>query len=128
VIGGIAAILHGVPRATFDIDLLIDPTRDNAQSLLDAMQEAGFATATLINAEQLTKNEITVFKDRVRIDVQTSTPGLLFATAWQNRLTMNFDGQTYYVVSKQDLISAKKAAGRKIDLEDVRLLELSDKP
>ncbi len=31
VIGGIAAILHGVPRATFDLDILIEATPDNAQ-------------------------------------------------------------------------------------------------
>ena len=31
VIGGIAAVLHGVPRATFDLDILIDANPDNAQ-------------------------------------------------------------------------------------------------
>jgi hypothetical protein len=35
-IGGIAAILHGVPRATFDLDILIEATPENAQRLLDA--------------------------------------------------------------------------------------------
>ena len=34
VIGGIAAVLHGVPRATFDLDILIDSTPDNAHRLL----------------------------------------------------------------------------------------------
>ena len=29
VIGGIAAVLYGVPRATFDLDVLIEPTKDN---------------------------------------------------------------------------------------------------
>ena len=29
VIGGIAAILHGVPRSTFDLDILIKATEDN---------------------------------------------------------------------------------------------------
>jgi len=29
VIGGIAAVLHGVPRATFDLDILIQATPDN---------------------------------------------------------------------------------------------------
>lgn len=31
VIGGIAAVLHGVPRATFDLDILIDATLARAQ-------------------------------------------------------------------------------------------------
>ena len=31
VIGGIAAALHGVPRATFDLDVLIEATTENAR-------------------------------------------------------------------------------------------------
>ena len=31
VIGGIAAVLYGVPRATFDLDILIEATPENAQ-------------------------------------------------------------------------------------------------
>ena len=46
VIGGIAAVLHGVPRATFDLDILIEASPDNAQRLLDALTEAQFAAAT----------------------------------------------------------------------------------
>ena len=33
VIGGIASILHGVPRATFDLEILIEATSENAHSL-----------------------------------------------------------------------------------------------
>ena len=36
VIGGIAAVLHGVPRATFDLDILIEATGENACRLLAA--------------------------------------------------------------------------------------------
>ena len=39
-IGGIAAILYGVPRATFDLDILIEATPENAQRLLDALLRA----------------------------------------------------------------------------------------
>ncbi|OGG55938.1 MAG: hypothetical protein A3F84_21155 [Candidatus Handelsmanbacteria bacterium RIFCSPLOWO2_12_FULL_64_10] len=124
VIGGIAAVLHGVPRATFDLDILIEATPDNAQRLLDALLEAKLGTALLTSADELLAKEITIFKDRVRIDVQTSTPGLRFEDAWQNRVTMEYQGQTFYVVSKNDLIVSKRAAGRQVDLEDVRLLEL----
>ena len=45
VIGGIAAVLHGVPRATFDLDILIEATPENAQRLLQALLEAGLGTA-----------------------------------------------------------------------------------
>ena len=122
VIGGIAAVLHGVPRATFDLDILIETTLNNAERLLDSLLEANLGTASLISAEELLAHEITVFQDRVRIDVQTTTPGLVFEEAWKNREVVNYRGQVIFIVSKSDLIASKKASGREVDLEDVRLL------
>jgi hypothetical protein len=124
VIGGIAAVLYGVPRATFDLDILIEATPENTQHLLDALLDAGLGTASLTTVEEILSNEISIFKDRVRIDVQTSTPGLRFGDAWDRRQTLEYQGQTFYVASRDDLISSKKAAGRAVDLDDVRLLEL----
>ncbi len=124
VIGGIAAVLHGVPRATFDLDILIEASPNNAQGLLDALIEANFATATLINSDELLAHEITIFRDRVRIDVQTSSPGLKFEEAWESKVAMSYQGQEFYVASKEDVILSKRAAGRDKDLEDVRMLEI----
>jgi hypothetical protein len=126
VIGGMAAILHGVPRATFDMDILVDATPENASSLLVALREAGFGTADLISADELLAHEITIFKDRYRIDVQTRTPGITFAEAWARRVEMKVEGQPFWVASREDVIRSKKAAGRKVDLEDVRLLEAGE--
>ena len=125
VIGGIAAVLHGVPRATFDLDILIEASPGNAIRLLDALEEAGLGTAALVTAEELLANEITVFSDRVRIDVQTATPGLRFETAWPSRQEITYKGQPMYVVSRRDLIASKRASGRAIELEDARLLDQS---
>jgi hypothetical protein len=124
VIGGIAAVLYGVPRATFDLNILFEATPENARKLLKAMIEAGLSTASLTDEDQLLAHEITIFKDRVRIDVQTFTPGTEFNIAWQNREVMDFKGQEFFVISKADLIASKKAAGRPVDLDDVHLLEL----
>jgi hypothetical protein len=74
----------------------------------------------------LLAHEITIFQDRVWIDVQTFTPELNFQDAWKNRETMDFQGQKFYVVSKADLIASIKAAGKDVDLDDVRLLTLDD--
>ncbi|OLD28837.1 MAG: hypothetical protein AUJ04_00595 [Acidobacteria bacterium 13_1_40CM_3_55_6] len=126
VIGGIAAVLYGVPRATFDLDVLVEPTIENAERLLTAMIEAGLGTASLTNAEEVLSKEITIFTDRIRLDVQTSTPGISFEQAWQRRVTMNYRGQTLEVVSLADLIASKRAAGRDVDLEDVRILKSTE--
>jgi len=124
VIGGIASVLYGVPRATFDLDILIEATPENTQHLLNALLDAGMGTASLTNVDEILSNEITIFKDRVRIDVQTSTPGLSFQDAWSHRNKLEYHGQPFYVASREDLISSKKASGRDVDLDDVRLLEL----
>lgn len=124
VIGGIAVILHGVPRATFDLDILIEATPDNVQNLLNALLSADFGTASLTNVDDILANEITIFKDKVRIDVQTSTPGINFEDAWSSKDTMEYHGQLFHVVSREHLISSKRASARDVDLEDVRLLEL----
>lgn len=124
IIGGISAILHGVPRTTFDLDILIQSTPQNAKKLLDALMEANFGTVSLTNINDLLAHEVTIFEDRVRIDVQTSTPGLHFNIAWKNRITMKYKGQKFFILSKKDLIKSKIASGREIDLEDVRLLKL----
>src|SRR5438552_4532954 len=123
VIGGIAAVLYGVPRATFELDVLIEPSAQNAEPLLKAMIDAGLGTASLTTVKDVLSKEITIFTDRIRLDVQTSTPGLVFEQAWQHRVTMNYRGQTLEVVSVGDLIASKTAAGRDVDLEDVRILK-----
>jgi len=125
VIGGIAAILHGVPRSTFDLDILIEATPENAGKLLQALIDAGLGTATLTTPDDVVAHEISVFKDYVRIDAQTRTPGLDFDTAWERRETVEYNGQKFFVVSRTDLIAAKRAAGRQVDLEDIRVLESS---
>jgi len=126
VIGGIAAVLYGVPRATFDLDVLIAPTLENAKRLLQAMSEAGLGTASLAHADEVLSTEITIFTDRIRLDVQTSTPGIVFEEAWERRVTMNYKGQALEVVSMADLIASKRASGRDVDLEDVRILTSKD--
>ncbi len=126
VIGGIASILHGVPRATFDLDILIEATPENAQRLLNALADAGLGTASLTTPDAVLANEITIFKDRVRVDVQTSTPGVDFSEVWPRRKTVSYKGQEFFILSKSDLVASKRAAGRPADLEDVRLLGLAD--
>ncbi len=121
-------MLHGVARATFDLDILIEASPENARRLLAALEDAGLGTAALTNVEDLLAHEITVFSDRVRIDVQTRTPGLAFVDAWARRDTMTYEGQEFFVVSRADLIESKRAAGRPRDLEDVRVLEQTTPP
>jgi hypothetical protein len=122
VIGGIAAVAHGVPRATFDLDILMEATEENADRLPMALRSCGFGTAHLISASELLRHEITIFKDRLRVDVQTSTPGIDFADAWKHHRELVIGDTIFFVVSREDMFRSKNASGRKVDLEDVEAL------
>ncbi len=123
VIGGVAVGLHGIPRTTFDLDILIETSEMNAQRVLDALLEAGIGAASLTSARDVLTQEITILRDRLQIDIQTATPGIQFQRAWESRATKDYEGIGIPVVSREDLISSKRAAGRPRDLEDARLLE-----
>lgn len=88
--------------------------------------EAGLGTAALTTVDQLLDHETRIFQDRVRLGVQTKTPGIDFTDAWRNRQTVTYQDQEFHILSKADLTASKRAAGREIDLDDVRILEIDD--
>jgi hypothetical protein len=46
--------------------------------------------------------------------------------AWLRRDVMEYQGQPFHVVSRIDLIASRRAAGRPVDLDDVRQLLVTD--
>jgi hypothetical protein len=118
-----AAVLYGSPRLTKDIDILIEPTLENASRLLKALKEIGFVTVELTNADKMVKNEITIFRDYIRLDVLTKIKGVNFLKAWNNKVIKRIEGTKLYLMSLDDLIVSKKSAARELDLEDVVILK-----
>ncbi len=55
--------------------------------------------------------------------MKTHPWGIVFEQAWKRRETMTYRDVRFFVVSQDDLIASKKAAGHPRDLEDVRILE-----
>lgn len=95
---------------------------------MSALLAAGLGTAAPTVADGLLQHEVTIFRDVVQSDVQTRTPGIEFSEAWDRRTVVEYEGNSLCVLNCDDLIASKKAAGRKIDLEDVRLLETDAQP
>jgi hypothetical protein len=94
------------------LDILIEASAENARRLLDALLDANLGTATLTSVDDILANEITIFRDCVRLDVQSFTPGLRFEDAWRHRVTLTHPGQEFFIASKDDLIASKRGAGR----------------
>ncbi|MCG5052851.1 MAG: nucleotidyl transferase AbiEii/AbiGii toxin family protein [Myxococcales bacterium] len=121
--GGIALAVHGVPRATQDIDILVP--EDALDDLRQSARAAGYAFET----EPLDfPSGVTIVRfTKVLADGQPLMLDALIAKGplhkvWKQRQTLSFDGGTVTVVSREGLISLKLAAGRPQDLVDVQKL------
>ena len=65
-------------------------------------------------------------REPVGVDILTVIPGVEFEAAWSRRVEAVFDEGTKVVanfISREDLLAAKKAAGRRQDLADVEAIE-----
>jgi predicted nucleotidyltransferase len=122
VIGGAATIAYGVPRTTNDLDIFIEPTPENCARLLRALKETGLGTALLTSPKKIANSDLTVVEDFIRLDILTKVKGLEFRKSWDEKVTKKIDGIAIHFISLGDLIRSKKAIGRKIDKEDIRIL------
>jgi len=130
VVGGYAVGFHARPRATKDIDILIDRSPANARRTLLAIRAFLGGSAPGITVTKLTdpRTLIVLGNAPVRIDILTSIEGVpSFGKAWRARSTGFYGAARTEFLSLDDLILAKKAAGRLQDLADVETLERARK-
>jgi hypothetical protein len=120
LIGAHARAAYGIPRATGDMDVWVRPTPENALRVFTALAAYG-APLHDLTVEDLSKPGV-VFQIGLppyRIDILTQISGLSFEEAWPKRMYADFGGATYAVISREDFIRNKRAAGRPKDLADV---------
>lgn len=123
VIGGFAVIAHGLERQTFDLDIAIDPTRENAALIISSLRDAGVPGAeNLSESELMYEVGVTLFLGKGAVDIHAETAGLDFEKAYARREESVIDGLHVNIASVEDLISMKRAAGRPKDLQDLKFL------
>ena len=123
IVGAHALAAHGMPRATGDLDIWVNPTTDNAARVLAALKSYGAPLADL-TLDDLTKHD-TVFQIGVvpcRVDILTGVSGVQFAEAWPRRLMVDIEGVQLAVLGRADFKTNKRASGRPKDLLDLELL------
>ncbi len=123
VIGAFALAFHSRPRYTKDMDILIDPTTDNAKRLLIALDEFGLGSLNLTVKDFSTLgNIIQLGYEPIRIDIITSIKGLEFSDIWKSRIQGPYGSQPINFIDRQNLIRSKKLANRAQDKADLQLL------
>jgi hypothetical protein len=125
IVGAYAVGFHARPRATKDIDVLIDRTASNARRaracLLDFL---GGAAPNITEAKlQNPRTLIVLGLPPIRIDVLTSIDGVTsFAAAWRRRAQGRYGRTPAHFLSLEDLLAAKLATARPQDLVDADVL------
>ena len=123
VIGGYAVAFHGFPRYTKDIDLWIDPAKGNIHSLLQALDDFGFGSLG-ITANDFSDPKVVIQLGHPpnRIGLLCNVGDLAFDQAYERRAKTTMDELTVPFIELEDLITAKRAAGRLQDLADIENL------
>lgn len=125
VVGGYAVAFHGYPRYTGDMDVWVEPTEENAQRLIEALEDFGFASLGLKKEDFLEPDQIVQLGyPPCRIDIFTSLPGVEFGSCYQDRVEEEIGGIKVNFVDLECLKKSKKASGRAQDLADLEQLEL----
>lgn len=126
IIGAHAVALYARPRATKDLDILIDPSPKNARKVLAALKDFFGGADIGYSIEDLTNTDwiIQLGVAPVRIDLMFGLPGnLKFAKVWKNRVVKHFGNVKAYYIGLDDLIRAKQLTGRLQDKVDVQILQ-----
>lgn len=125
IVGAHALAVHGAPRATGDIDILVRPDAENAVRVLEALRAFGAP----VDAHAVTAADFarpgTVYQIGLpprRVDVITAIDGCGFDEAWAGRHEVDVSGRRLSFLGRRELIINKRAAGRTKDLLDLELL------
>ena len=137
VVGGIAVNLYGIPRMTYDIDLILDIEDKNLERFLRLLKQWGFKPKVPVDIMDFAKKDKR--EDWIRnknmkafnlvnpewamseIDIIINTP-VYYKKASKNINHINLQDVSIPTISIDDLIKMKQKTGRQQDKADIRYL------
>jgi len=138
IVGGIAVILHGSPRLTADLDIIIDLEPVRAGQAIEVLQRAGFMAEIPVDIREFANEKVRrrwmaekhmkalSLHDREMpptvIDILAESP-IEFEDLYQRAKLISLDEMTLRIASIPDLIVLKRLSGRPEDLSDIAELE-----
>ncbi len=138
LVGGLAMNLHGVPRMTMDVDLMIALEPSNIAKLIACAEALGLYPNVPVKLQDIADEKVreTLFEEKHLIALSlisktnaTPTVDILihhpldFKEAFVSRVERDIAGTPVMLASIEDMITLKKAAGRAQDLSDITHLE-----
>lgn len=137
VVGGLAVVLHGHPRLTADVDIVLDLEPGAAQRAMEALVKFGLKPRAPVNPMSfadprqreswISEKGMQVFSlfspenPLLSVDLFVRDP-IPFEYLWGRAETMDLAGVSVRVASLDDLITMKRSAGRPQDIMDIEAL------
>lgn len=134
VVGGLAVNLYGIPRMTYDIDILLNLDNENIHNFLSLMKKWDFkpkAPVKIMDFADRTKREDWIENKNMKaftfinpqwgiseIDIILDSP-LSYEKAITNVKYIELKGSSVPTISINDLIKMKKMSGRQQDKDDI---------
>jgi predicted nucleotidyltransferase len=138
LVGGVAVNLHGIPRMTYDVDLVSSLQPAHLQALTKVFEELALSPrlpvrltdlvdpslrARLYQERNLIALTYTDARDPLReVDVLVNPP-VQAEDLVSRAMQLDLEGVPVMVASLRDLIALKRASGRPQDLADAAHLE-----
>ena len=140
VVGGLAINLHGVERATMDVDLVLAMDEGNLRRFMSAATKLRLKPSLPVPIEALCDaKQLDAWireKHLIAFSLQSASPvtptvdiivrpALPFDRMYPNRIEKEIGGVRLSLASIEDLIVLKTGTGRKQDASDIKALEVA---
>ena len=138
VIGGLAVNFHGVPRMTYDIDIMLLLRPENIKRLIDKLTGWGYRPKVPVNPMELAdeaKRNLWIEEKRMKamnfyseksaigeIDIVFDSP-IPYDELKSRAVMIELYGEKIPTISIRDLIELKEKSGREQDISDVEHLK-----
>lgn len=126
IMGGFAVRAYGVPRPTYDVDLMLELPPDSLKSLFQELRDCDFEIPDVyetgwvdqLKGMPLLKVRRYMEGETLDIDLFLAESGFL-AEVMKRRCRIDAEGKMLWVITPEDIVLLKLLAGRPRDLGDV---------
>ncbi len=122
LVGGYSVILHRYLRTTADMDIWVERSLSNYESLKEAIKEFGMPTFDMNLDNFFSHPNWDVFsfgRPQVSINIMVKLKVLDFEIAFAKSIFFEDDGLKIRTINKEDLFQAKKSVGHSLRHESI---------
>src|SRR5262245_6896205 len=124
VCGAQACILHGLVRTTEDVDILVEPTEENCQRVIDALAQLEDGAARELTPRDILENVVVKIADEVEVDVSTHAWKVTYADALPGAKEAVIGGIRVPFLGLEALIASKETYREQDAADRLKLLSL----